>query len=72
MSDSELTGKDAMKAAAIRGRATQKKRFRDKYSAKPNFCAHCEKQLNYTKRKNRFCDHSCAASANNLGGNQAQ
>lgn len=67
MSDSGLTGKDAMRAAARRGNETQRKRSLATYAADPKFCAHCNKQLGYDKRKNRFCDHSCAASANNLG-----
>lgn len=30
-------------------------------------CKHCEELLPYSKRKNKFCNHSCAASYNNIG-----
>ena len=67
MSDSGLSSREAVRAAAIRGNLTRGKRRRDRYAADPKFCAHCNQQLDYINRKNRFCDHSCAASANNLG-----
>ena len=38
-----------------------------KYKANPKFCQACNNELPYKKRKNKFCDHSCAASFNNLG-----
>ncbi|KKN98894.1 hypothetical protein LCGC14_0141350 [marine sediment metagenome] len=67
MSDSGLSGKEAMRAAAIRGNETRRVRNRNNYAMNLKFCAHCDRQLAYTKRHNRFCNHSCAASANNLG-----
>jgi len=35
------------------------------YYADPNYCDLCHTILPYEKRKNKFCDSSCAASLNN-------
>ncbi len=67
MSHSELSGKERMAAAAIRGCITQGRLRRDKYKANPKSCSCCGKELDYSKRRNSFCNHSCAASGNNLG-----
>lgn len=37
------------------------------YNKNPSICKYCTKMLNYKKRKNRFCNNSCAASFNNKG-----
>jgi hypothetical protein len=37
------------------------------YNEAPNFCRQCNKPLDYEKRKNVFCNHSCAQSFNNVG-----
>lgn len=67
MSDSGLIGIGKIRAAAIRGNITKGKRRRDKYKVNPKLCRNCNKELDYSKRRNSFCDHSCAASANNIG-----
>ena len=40
-----------------------------KYYENPNLChnPNCEKILPYEKRKNKYCNRSCAAKINNLG-----
>ena len=30
-------------------------------------CLNCGKDILYKKRRNKFCNHSCAASFNNIG-----
>ncbi len=39
----------------------------DKYNLDPSICKFCKRSLPYQKRNNKFCDHSCSASFNNLG-----
>lgn len=39
----------------------------DDYQANPNHCSKCNGPLSWEKRHNKFCDHSCAASKNNIG-----
>lgn len=36
-----------------------------RYSENPKQCCHCQTELSYEKRHNKFCDNSCAASYNN-------
>ena len=48
-------GKENRRAALARWR-----------KAKPK-CKYCSRVLPYEKRRNKFCDHSCAASYNNSG-----
>lgn len=67
MSDSELSGKERMVAAARRGCITRGKQCKDRYYANPKFCRYCSKKIDYLKRRNNFCNHSCAASTNNIG-----
>lgn len=43
------------------------KLWKVRYYLNPKICCFCHKELPYEKRKNKFCDHSCAASKNNLG-----
>ncbi len=37
------------------------------YQASPKACRHCERPLDYPKRKNTFCSTNCAARVNNQG-----
>lgn len=39
----------------------------DSYNANPKLCVHCDKIIDYSKRRNKFCSHSCSSSHNNLG-----
>lgn len=39
----------------------------EQYNRLPNKCKTCGCNLEYSKRKNKFCSHSCAAKTNNLG-----
>lgn len=39
----------------------------ERYKNNPKLCKKCNKILPYEKRKNIFCDNSCAASFNNIG-----
>lgn len=48
--------------------AVQKADRRRAYMLNPKTCAHCQTPLPYEKRRlHRFCNMSCAASANNVG-----
>jgi hypothetical protein len=49
------------------GAKKTKQLWRTRYEKKPNYCTKCLKKLPYEKRKNKFCNNSCAASFNNLG-----
>jgi len=37
------------------------------YNINPTKCKNCNAALPYSKRKNKFCNNSCAASLNNIG-----
>lgn len=37
------------------------------YRQNPSLCASCNSELEYKKRKNKFCSHSCSVSFNNRG-----
>ena len=37
----------------------------EKYNLDPKFCLHCNNQIPYEKRANKYCSSSCAASQNN-------
>ena len=39
----------------------------DVYNLNPTRCLTCESPFSYEKRKNKFCNHSCAAKHNNIG-----
>jgi Fe2+ or Zn2+ uptake regulation protein len=50
-----------------------KQRYHDRYNADPNYCKFCGKKIEIADgstpaatKKKKFCDHSCAASYNNL------
>jgi len=42
-----------------------KKIIRDEYLKKPNKCLQCDNDLDFYKRKNKFCGSSCSATYNN-------
>ena len=54
----------AYKAGAI-SKHKREKNILD-YSKNPNKCVACGKPLSYERRKNKFCNQSCAATYNNL------
>jgi 5-methylcytosine-specific restriction endonuclease McrA len=62
--------KNKIEEAAKRGRETQatkkSKRIED-YNKDPKLCKFCLTPLSYEKKKLTYCNHSCAASFNNLG-----
>lgn len=62
-----MNNKMSYSEAGYLGAIRTKEVWRERYSANPNNCEYCGKQLLYEKRKNKFCNHSCAASKNNLG-----
>lgn len=37
------------------------------YNTNPKVCLQCNKLMEYTKKNNKFCSRSCAASYNNMG-----
>jgi hypothetical protein len=44
----------------------QKKKEREKeYLENPNFCNYCRSIIDFEKKDNHFCSHSCSAKANN-------
>ena len=55
----------AKKSAGIR--KNNKIKTIEKYNLDPVLCRSCNKPIIYSKRRNKFCSHSCAASFNNLG-----
>ncbi len=65
MFHSELSGEERMASAAIRGNVTRGRLRRSKYKANPKSCRRCGKKLDYSKRRNSFCNHSCAALVSN-------
>lgn len=43
---------------------------REAYEAVPKRCRHCTKPLDFDRRRNDFCGHSCSASHGNVGNNK--
>ena len=41
------------------------KNNKDKYDLNPNFCKCCGNKIEYEKRNNIYCSHSCSATVNN-------
>lgn len=41
-------------------------RFEEKYFLSPKYCLQCSVEIPYSKRFNKFCNSSCAATYNNL------
>lgn len=62
-SESGKLGAIASKAIV---RALKEKRIQD-YLANPNKCKFCNNNIDYGRKNNIFCSHSCAASFNNKG-----
>ena len=52
----------------------QKKKRIEEYEKNPHLCKACKKSLEYSKRHNKFCSHSCSATFNNarVWGNQGK
>ena len=40
--------------------------MKTEYLTNPNLCKFCNKPIPYEKRINKFCNHSCSASFNNI------
>jgi len=40
---------------------------KEEYSNNPKLCPYCDQPIPYEKRRNKYCNHSCAASFNNVG-----
>ena len=53
-----------VRQSALRASRINSQRKREQYRKTPKRCPACSTQLPYPKRKNRFCNHSCAASFN--------
>lgn len=52
----------------LREQQQQKRReTRAAYAVQPKRCLYCDTMIPYAKRRNTFCNHSCAASYNNRG-----
>jgi 5-methylcytosine-specific restriction endonuclease McrA len=56
----------ANKKNALLGAAATKKAFDEKYLANPTYCTHCNELLPRLKKRNKFCNSSCAAKHNNV------
>lgn len=41
--------------------------MKEQYEKNPKLCLFCEKAIPYNKRRNKFCNSSCAASFTNVG-----
>lgn len=50
---------------SIKGGEAVKEKFKNLYEENPKICPNCQEILPWEKRKNKFCDRSCAASYNN-------
>lgn len=62
--------------ASLKTHCEQKQKRIEKYNLNPARCKFCGNVLDYKHRNNKFCNHSCSASFNNIGvvrnGNQKQ
>ena len=66
----KCTESDSWKIAHIKAQQTVKLKIAikiEEYNKNPNKCVKCDKNLEYARRKNKFCNRSCAAAYNNLG-----
>lgn len=59
-------GKLGSEAAANTIRNNKLKRIED-YNSNPKLCKNCNLVIEYDKRRNDFCSHSCSVSFNNKG-----
>ena len=60
----DATNTQGWKDAQERRKETQKKNaviFRNNYEMSPKLCRECESPILFEKRRNDYCDHSCAA-----------
>ena len=48
-------------------RDQQQELIQDTYLKSPKICQNCNATLPYEKRRNKYCNHSCAAKKTNLG-----
>jgi hypothetical protein len=58
--------KDRLQKAVESSKLAKKKRI-EEYKNSPNLCSCCKLPLDYERRKNKFCGHSCSAKKNNSG-----
>ena len=66
----KLSYSEAGRLGATKSNEVQKRKKTkriEQYNNNPNICKCCNKKLSYSKRRNKFCSHSCAAQINNLG-----
>lgn len=69
-SNMTMSKSEAGRLGAIQSNKTQKKRKELdilQYNLDPKLCMNCSESLEYKKRKNKFCNKSCAAIYNNTG-----
>lgn len=66
-SEAGKLGYEKTQERMTRCREQQQATARSAYEANPPRCAFCDSRLPYEKRKNKYCDHSCAAKQTNLG-----
>jgi Zn finger protein HypA/HybF involved in hydrogenase expression len=65
-----MTNSEAGKLGYIASADKHKSRYlnmRELYENNPNSCSYCGKALPYESRMNKYCNHSCCASFNNIG-----
>lgn len=67
MNNISLDARQRIIQGAINSNKIQHEKCLKKYNENPKFCKYCGKKLSYQKRRNKFCNHSCSASFNNLG-----
>lgn len=58
------SGKKGYIASLEHHKAQYEKRQKD-YKNKPSVCIECNNPLEYSRRKNKFCSHSCSAARTN-------
>ena len=66
----KMTHSEAGYLGALKSTKTwkeKKSRFVAKYNENPKKCKNCQRHFAYEKRRNKFCNTSCAASFNNRG-----
>lgn len=63
----KMSRSDAGKLGGLKMAARISEFWRNKYKNNPKACKYCNQELPFEKRKNKFCNHSCAASYTNSG-----
>lgn len=66
-SDAGKKGYEKTKSKLDAHREKRTREAIEKYEANPNFCPNCGQVIPFEKRRNKFCNQSCAASYNNQG-----